>query len=69
MEFAQTNGFVELIASISFIPFGELTETQVLNWVFGKIDKASIEAKLEILVDEKIAVKSVHQVEVSGLPW
>jgi hypothetical protein len=69
MEFANTNGVVELEASNSFVPFGELTEAQVLNWVFGKIDKTAIEAKLEILVDEKIAVKSVSQLEVSGLPW
>ncbi len=69
MEFANTNGVVELEASNSFVPFGELTESQVLNWIFGKIDKNAIEAKLEILVDEKIAAKSFSQVEVSGLPW
>ena len=69
MEFSNTNGVVELEESNSFVPFGELTETQVLNWVFGKIDKTAVEAKLQILVDEKIAAKSVSQVEISGLPW
>ena len=69
MEFSNTDGIVELEASDSFVPFEELTETQVFNWVFAKIDKTGIEDELEVLVDEKIAAKSIPEIEVSGLPW
>jgi hypothetical protein len=69
MEFSNTNGVVELGKTDLFVPFEELTQTQVLNWVFEKIDKAEIESKLEILVDEKISAKASPKIEVSGLPW
>ena len=69
MEFSNTNGVVELGKTDLFVPFKELTQTQVLNWVFEKIDKAEIESKLEILVDEKISAKASPKIEVSGLPW
>ncbi len=69
MEFSNKNGVDELKASGSFTPFENLTEAQVLDWVFEKINKAEIEAELEVLVDAKIAAKSVPQVEVFGLPW
>jgi hypothetical protein len=69
MEFLNTNGVVELQASNSFVPFEELTKSQVLDWVFAKIDKTSIETELKVLVDSKITAKSVPQIEVSGLPW
>ena len=69
MEFSNTNGVVELEASNSFTPYENLTKSQVLDWVFEKINKAEIESELEVLVDAKIADKAKPQVELSGLPW
>lgn len=69
MEFSNTNGVVELEASNSFTPYENLTKSQVLDWVFEKINKAEIESELEVLVDAKIAAKANPQIELAGLPW
>jgi len=69
MEFSNTNGVVELQASNSFVPFEELTKSQVLDWVWNAgVDKSAIEAQLEILVSEKLA-KAQTNLIANGLPW
>jgi hypothetical protein len=69
MEFSNTNGVVELKASNSFVPFEELTKSQVLDWVWNAgVDKSAIEAQLEILVSEKLAKKQTNLV-ANGVPW
>ena len=47
-----------------FIPFEQITEQQIMNWVFEKIDKAGIEAKLTANINEQKAPALV-----SELPW
>lgn len=69
MEFSNTNGVVELEASNSFVPFEELTKSQVLDWVWNAgVDKSAIEAQLEILVSEKLA-KAQTNLIANGVPW
>ena len=69
MEFSNTNGVVELEASNSFVPFEELTKSQVLDWVWNAgVDKSAIEAQLEILVSEKLA-KAQTNLVANGVPW
>ena len=69
MEFSNTNGVVELQASNSFVPFEELTKSQVLDWVWNAgVDKSAIEAQLEILVSEKLA-KAQTNLIANGVPW
>ena len=69
MEFSNTNGVVELKASNSFVPFEELTKSQVLDWVWNAgVDKSAIEAQLEILVSEKLA-KTQTNLIANGVPW
>jgi hypothetical protein len=47
-----------------FIPFEQITQQQMLDWVFQKIDKAGIEAKLTAIINEQKAPALV-----SELPW
>jgi hypothetical protein len=47
-----------------FIPFEQITQQQMLDWVFEKIDKAGVEAKLIAIIDEQKAPALV-----SELPW
>ena len=69
MEFSNTNGVVELQASNLFVPFEELTKSQVLEWVWNAgVDKSAIEAQLEILVSEKLA-KAQTNLVANGVPW
>jgi hypothetical protein len=61
-------GQVELdekdLTAPDFIPFEQITQQQMLDWVFEKIDKAGIEAKLTAIIDEQKAPALV-----SELPW
>ena len=50
--------------SPDFIPFDQLTENQVIVWVWGQVDKIKTEAALA----ENIAGQKAPAV-VSGLPW
>jgi len=50
--------------SPDFIPFDQLTENQVIVWVWGQVDKIKTEAALA----EDIAGQKAPAV-VSGLPW
>ena len=31
----------------NFVPFADLTEAQVLNWIWAEVDKAGVEARAE----------------------
>lgn len=48
-----------------FTPYAELTEEQVLDWVWAQIDKADIEANLQRQIDEQINPPVIQP----GLPW
>ena len=68
MEFANTNGIVEVQASDVFIPYEQLTEQNVLGWVWANISKDEIEADLAKKVTEKINARDKPSVS-NDLPW
>ena len=47
-----------------FIPFENLTQDIVLEWVFQQINKADIESHLEQQLEHM-----KHPTELSGVPW
>jgi hypothetical protein len=51
-----------------FIPFKDLTEAQVLQWVKDNVDVETIEAQVQSVLDAKIAKRETREV-LSGLPW
>lgn len=51
-----------------FIPFAQLTEAQVVQWVKDSVDVAAIESQVQTVLDAKIAKRAEREV-VSGLPW
>ena len=54
--------------SPDFIPFKDLTEAQVIQWVKDGVDVSTIEAGVQAALEAK--VQKVEQKEVvSGLPW
>jgi len=54
----------ELKRGDSFVNYDTLTEETVLGWLFGKVNKATVEAALTAQIN---AQKT--PVSVSGLPW
>ena len=50
--------------SPDFIPFDQLTENQVIVWVWGQVDKIKTEAALAANIEEQKAPKVA-----SGTPW
>lgn len=50
--------------SPDFILFENLTEQQLLDWVFSKIDKAGIEQKLTAIIEDQKSPELI-----SGMPW
>lgn len=58
--------FVPDSSADGFIPFDDLTESGVLAWVFGVIDKDSIEQDLQNRLDAKKASISKF---INGMPW
>ena len=59
-----TAGFTPDPTAPDFIPFDQLTEADVLAWVWGSVDKAETEARLAAQID---AEKNPTTAE--GLPW
>ena len=59
-----TCSFTPDATSADFVPFEELTENQVIVWVWGQVDKIKTEAALA----ENIEGQKAPAV-VSGLPW
>jgi len=51
-----------------FIPFENLTQAQVTQWVKDSVDVSAIETSVQTLLDEKVA-KVAAQTTKSGLPW
>ncbi len=54
--------------SPEFIPFKDLTEAQVIQWVKDSVDVEAIEAQVQVKLDRKKEKKSLLET-VSGLPW
>lgn len=59
-----TVGFTPDPTSPAFKPYEELTETDVLMWVWGQVDKAAAEATLAAQIDAQ-----KNPTTASGLPW
>ncbi len=51
-----------------FIPFRDLTEAQVVQWVKDSVDTAAIEAKVQSALDAKVTKRESREV-LTGLPW
>ena len=61
---ASINNTQALERGESFVSYDTLTEETVLGWLWGKIDKAAVEAALEAQIEAKKA-----PVTANGLPW
>ena len=48
----------------SFVSYDTLTQETVLGWLWGKVDKATVEAALEAQIEAQKA-----PVVANGLPW
>jgi len=59
-----TVGFTPDPSATGFIPYADLTEADVLAWVWGSVDKAETEAALAANIADQQAPKTE-----SGLPW
>ena len=57
-------GFTPDPTAPDFIAYDELTEADVLAWVWGSIDKAETEANLASQIENQKAPKTE-----TGLPW
>ena len=47
-----------------FVPYDNLTQDEVLGWVYTQIDKASIEADVQACLNAKL-----NPTVVAGVPW
>ena len=59
-----TAGFTPDASSPSFKPYDQLTEVDVLAWVWSSVDKAAAEASLAQQIEAK-----KNPVTLNGLPW
>jgi len=59
-----TAGFTPDPTAADFVPYADLTEADVLAWVWGSVDKDEMEANLA----QQIADQKAPKTE-SGLPW
>ena len=51
-----------------FVPFKQLTEAQVLDWVKSNVDVSAIEAQVQEILNRKIVAVAAKET-VTGLPW
>lgn len=54
--------------SEGFVPFEELTESLVIQWVKDNVNVSSIETEVQNLLDSKLE-KLEQKTTSSGLPW
>ena len=59
-----TAGFTPDPDAAGFVPYADLTEADVLAWVWGSVDKDEMEANLAAQIEAQKA-----PVTASGLPW
>lgn len=60
----STAGFTPDASAAGFKPYDDLTEDDVLVWVWGSVDKDATEASLA----EQIEAQK-HPATINGLPW
>jgi hypothetical protein len=61
---ASSYGAVSVEAGDTVIPFDELTEDTVIEWVEAKLDLVELENNLDAQLESQ-----KNPVQVSGLPW
>jgi hypothetical protein len=61
---ASSYGSVSVEAGDTIIPFDELTEDTVIEWVEAKLDLVKLESNLDAQIQEQKTPKVA-----SGLPW
>jgi hypothetical protein len=61
---ASSYGMINIELGDTVIPFNELTEEVVKNWVAEKLDLVAVEASLDAQIEKQKAPKVA-----SGLPW
>ena len=61
---ASSYGSVSVEAGDTVIPFDELTEDTVIEWVESKLDLVELENNLDAQLESQ-----KNPVQVSGLPW
>ena len=59
-----TVGFTPDASAPGFVPYANLTEAEVLAWVWGSVDKAAAEASLEAQIEAQ-----KNPVTLNGVPW
>jgi hypothetical protein len=59
-----TAGFTPDPDAEGFVPYADLTEADVLAWVYGSVDKDEMEANLAKQIEDQKAPATQ-----SGLPW
>ena len=59
-----TAGFTPDPDAAGFVPYADLTEADVLAWVWASVDKDEMEANLAKQIEDQKAPKTE-----SGLPW
>ena len=59
-----TCGFPPDASAEGFKPYTDVTEADVLGWVWGSVDKAAAEASLETQIEAQ-----KNPVSASGTPW
>lgn len=59
-----TAGFTPDATSPDFKPYDQVTEAEVLAWVWGSVDKDATEANLAAQIEA-----DKHPTQASGLPW
>lgn len=59
-----TCGFSPDASAPDYIPYDQLTEADVLEWVYASVDKDAIEASLASQIDEQ-----KNPTTEAGVPW
>ena len=59
-----TAGFTPDPTAEGFVPYADLTEADVLAWVWGSVDKDEMEANLAQQIEDQ-----KHPTTEAGLPW
>jgi len=59
-----TCGFTYDAADPSFVPYDNLTESEVLGWVWAEVDQAATEAALTANIEAQ-----KNPVSADGMPW
>lgn len=66
---AGTQGYTQFAVPVeNFIPYSNLTESQVLTWVFDEIGTSQI-SELEAFVDNLLIVNRLPPITQLPLPW